>query len=354
MDPTANSSPMVFQFLFEEALTNIQAWTTTTAHTSAMIIGPAATVMFGIYMILWNYALAKGAISEPISDFYGRCMRGALILMFATSVGIYNQWIAEFMWQVPGAIAQEIAQPGSSGGMNPNHATAVMLDKALGAGVDAGFVSWEKMGFMKGVGASIGYAFIAFLIWILVTLVCAYAACLVLIGNIGLAVMLGLGPIFIILAMFESTQAFFQAWVKQLTTFAIFFIITAAIVSLTFSFFKPFIEGIARQDASELIISMVKIIGMCAATLLTLQQAQSWAAGLAGGVAITAQGAIGRAVGAGAGAIAHAHYDPMKKNRDGTRGGHRFRGALPSTINYGASKVTKAAAYLRRNTVKKS
>ena len=354
MDPSA-SSPMVFQFLFEQALTSIQAWSATTAHTSAMIIGPAATVMFGIYMLLWNYALAKGAISEPITDFYGRCMRGAMILMFATSVGIYNDWIASFMWQVPGAIAQEVVQAGSSGGLgNPNHSTAMMLDKALGAGIDAGFVSWEKMSFMKGVGASIGYAIIAFLIWVMVALVCAYAACLVLISNIGLAVMLGVGPIFIVLAMFESTQAYFQAWVKQVTTFAIFFIITGAIVSLTFSFFKPFIEGIAKQDAGELILSMVKIIVMCAATLLTLQQAQSWAAGLAGGVAITAQGAIGRAVGGASRAVMHAHYDPNKKNKDGTQGGHRFRGALPSTVNGGVAVGKRAAAYLKRNTVKKA
>lgn len=351
--PTPTPDTMVFQFLFESILQTIQSSAASTANTMAMVIGPGLSVLFGTYMLLWHFALAQGAIQSPLTDFYKRVVRGCLIIMFATTVGIYNSYIADFVWQVPGAIAQEIAQPGSTSisGTGSNEAMSRMLDKTLGQGLAAGQAAWQKMSIWNATGA-VGYAILAFSIWIFVVLVCAYAAVLTLITAIGTAVMLGLGPLFISLAMFESTTAYFTAWVRQLTMFMIQFLIMTTVISLMFAFYQPFITSVAQMSAGEMIIAFVKVVAMSAVNLLVLHQCQSWAAGLAGGVSITAQGAVGRLVGGAVHGVAHRHYDPNKRNKDGTRGGHRYRGALPSTFNAGvyAAKRIKHA-YQRRNSV---
>jgi len=319
----------------------------------ATIVGPSIAVLFGIYMLLWNFALAQGAIQSPLTDFYKRAIRGSIIIMFATTVGIYNQYVADFTWQVPGAIAQEIAQPGSTsisqtGG---NESMSRMLDKTLGAGLAAGKTAWDKMSMWNATGA-VGYAILAFSIWVFVVLVCAYAAVLVLITAVGTAVMLGLGPLFICLAIFEATTPYFTAWVRQLTMFMLQFLIMTSVITLMFNFYSPFIASVADMGVDVMIIAFVKVVGMSVVCILVLHQSQSWAAGLAGGVSITASGAIGRAVGGATHGLAHRHYDPNKQNKDGTRGGHRYRGAIPSVYNAARYGVNKARhAYQRRNSV---
>jgi len=354
--PTPTSDTMVFQFLFDGILQTIQTFSTQTASTMAQVIGPGAVTVFGIYMLLWNFALVKGLVQSPLTDFYTRCIRGTLIITFATTIGVYNSYISDTVWQLPGAIAQEIIQNGSTstgGGVSGNAATAQMLDKALGAGISAGAAAWQKMSAFHTM-AAIGYAFMALTIWITSCLVCAYAAALVAVANVGCAVMLGLGPLFIILLMFEATTPYFSAWVKQLTTFMLMFLIMASVISLMFSFYTPFVTSIASMSGDEVVVSFVKIVGISAVCVLVLHQSNHWAAGLAGGVSITAQGAIGRMVGGGTSTLINSNYDPNKKNRDGTMGGHRYRGAIPSTVNAARYAARQAKhAYQRRNTVSK-
>lgn len=352
--PTPTAETMVFQFVFDGILQTIQTFANQTASTMAQVIGPAAATCFGIYMLLWNFAMVRGMIQSPLTDFYTRCMRGTLIITFATTMGIYNNYISDTVWQVPGAVASEIVSFGSTtGGTGGNAATAAMLDKALGAGIQAGSAAWQKMSAFHTM-AAIGYAAMAVAIWITTALVCAYAAALVAITNIGCAIMIGLGPLFIILLMFEATTPFFSAWVKQLTTFMLMFLILASVISLMFSFYTPFITSIASMSSDEVVIAFVKVVAISALCVLVLHQSNHWAAGLAGGVSITAQGAIGRMVGGGARTLINSNYDPNKKNRDGTTGGFRYRGAVPSTVNAARYAARQARhAYQRRNTVSK-
>jgi type IV secretion system protein VirB6 len=346
MDPTPNT--MVFRFLLNDMLKQVMASSHTTASTIAGIVGPVGVSLFGIYLLFWFLGLMSGSVSAPLTDFWRKAMRGVVILMFATSIGIYSDWIMDFFWTVPGAIGQEIVQQGSSGvnGLDGNIATSNMLDQALDAGLKAGLASWSEMSIWDGAGA-IGYAVMALAIWIFCSLVCAYAAVILIIANIGLAIMLGLGPLFIVLAMFESTQAFFTAWVKQLCTFAILFLILSSIITMLFAVFTPFVTAIGQMDAGELIIAFVKVLIICFVLLMVLHQAQGWAAGLAGGVSIAAAGAIGAAVSQGARPLMHQQYDPNKKNRDGTTGGTTVRGAIPSAVNR-----ARNAARARSNSVR--
>lgn len=287
-------------------------------------------------------------------DGFTRIIRGVVILAFATSAGIYSEFVVDFFTQVPGAIASEIAMGGSSGrfSMSDDTATAGMLDSAMAAGVNAGKGAWQQMS-MLDIGPSVGYGVIALLIWVFVALVCAYAGALVLVANIGLSVMLGIGPLFIILAMFESTQQLFVAWTRQLITFAVFFIVLAASVSITFSFFTPFVEmvGEAQFDAggvSMVVITFVKMIGFCAASLIVLWQSTSWASGLAGGVSVAGAGAVGRMVGSGTKAAGATAGSIARRARDPRTGAKEWRGAVPAA----AGVAVKAAAYMRRNQIK--
>lgn len=351
-------STKVFQFLLEDVLATLHTFITETSTMMATIAGAAGSTIFAIYVIFWGMAILSGKVQEPLVDGFMRIIRGVVILAFATSAGIYSEHIVEFFWTVPGAIGAEVAQAGSSGdfAMTDNTATAQMLDASLGKGLKAGESAWN-LASATDLFASIGYIAIAVFTWVFVAIVCAAAGALVLVSNIGLSIMLGLGPIFILCAMFESTQQLFVAWSRQVITFAVFFIVLAAAITLTFGFFVGFIDTLDMANASELIVNFLKLICVSAACLFVLWRVESMASGLAGGVGLAAGGTVARMVGNATGGIASRQYDPTKANADGSRGGHRWRGAVPAFVGgvaVGAMGAAKAGAYMRRNQLKQN
>ncbi len=373
---------LVFGFVFETVMPVLDHFVSSTAASMAGIAAAAGTTMFAIYVLFWGIAVTTGQVQEPMIDGFKRIVRGVVILMFATSVGIYMDWVVTFMTEVPGSIATEVVQAGSSGSFDPGAmSSARMLDVALGKGLRAAGEAWSRSATLN-IPVAVGYALLGLIIAIFVALVCAYAGALVLMAHMGMSIMLGIGPLFILFAMFEATQQLFVAWTRQVITFAVFFIVLAAAVSLTFSFFTPFLDLLESNSggaagASEVVIGGVKLICMAAIGLFVLWQSQSWASGLAGGVSVAAAGAIGRAVTGTTHGAAHRHYDPMKVNKDGSQGGHRWVGMVPSAGRMVASKqytrdaegnvsgqwrgaapaagrlAAKGAAYMRRNQIKR-
>lgn len=351
----AADNPMVFQFMFEDALAALNTFASTGSASMSTIAAAAGYPMMGIYILLWGLSIISGNSQEPALDGAKRVTKAVVILTFATSAGIYNEWVINFFTQVPGAIAAEVAQSGSSQAytMTDTAATAQMLDAALGSGLKAGANAWQTSAGLD-ISASFGYSLIAILIWAFVACVCAYGGALVLCANMGLSIMLALGPIFIIMAMFEATSSLFQAWTRQLITFAVFFIVIACAISLTFAFFTPFIQSLAaykgEAGVSVVVVQFIKLICFCAASLLVLIQSVSWASGLAGGVAVAADGHLrammGGAISKVGGAPGAAMSAPGKALDWGMRQERRAK--------FASRGASKAAAYLRSNKVSRN
>ncbi|CAD7741388.1 hypothetical protein LMG31884_47640 (plasmid) [Xanthomonas hydrangeae] len=347
----AASNPMVFEFLFEDALATLNAFASSGSARMATIAAAAGIPMMGIYVLLFGLGVMTGKVQAPGAEALQRIFKMTLIFTFATSTGVYSEWIIDSFTQVPGAIASELAREGTSAefSMTNTVGTAKMLDGALGSGLSAGEAAW-KQGASSGIMSGVAYGIIAILIWLFVACVCAYGGALVLCSNMGLSIMLAIGPIFIILAMFESTQQLFVAWTRQLITFAVFFIVIAASMTLTFAFFQPFVQRLADaanagvvSGISEVVVNFVKLVAFCATAILCLIQSVSWASGLAGGVGVAADGHLRRMMGGAARAAARAPSAGLTTVVSAAR---------VAQATYGGTK--KAAAYLRGNTVSRS
>lgn len=357
------SEPLyVFQFLLGDALETMHSFVSGASAQMAALAGAAGSSMFAIYVLLWGVAVVRGSVQETFSDGFMRIIRGVIILAFATSAGIYADWIIGFFWEVPGAIASEVASHASSsvGPIDSRYATARMLDDTLAVGLSSASAAWQKGASLSVMSGSLVYYGLSIIIVMFVAVVCAYAGALVLLANIGLSIMLGIGPIFILMAMFEATQQLFVAWTRQVITFAVFFLVLSSAIVLTFSFFVPFVKLLVESsgsfdDATTIILNFAKLVVVCAACIVTLWQTQSWASGLAGGVAVAGSGAIGRASsavlgGSVAGHVAATRFAGAIAHREETQeGGKRWAGAAPAA----GRALAKGAAYMRRNQIKR-
>lgn len=347
----AASNPMVFQFLFEDALATLNQFAASGSARMATIAAAAGIPMMGIYVILFGLGVMTGKVHAPGPEGLQRIFKMTLIFTFATSTGVYSEWIIDSFTQTPGAIAGELAQGGTSAqfSMTETASTAQMLDGALGSGLAAGEAAW-KQGASSGIMSGVAYGVIAILIWLFVAIVCAYGGALVLCANMGLSIMLAIGPLFIIFAMFDATKQLFIAWTRQLITFAVFFIVIAAAMTLTFAFFQPFVQKLAdaanagvASGISEVVVNFIKLVAFCATAILCLIQSVSWASGLAGGVGVAADGHLRRLVGGGPSAAAALPGAGLRTVVSGARSAQStYRG------------TKKAAAYLRGNSVSRS
>ena len=170
------------------------------------------------------------------------------------------------------------------------------IDRAFNAGWEAGKKYYDGAGVLTGV---FGYYIIALFIWVATLLLCLYAAFLFLLAKIAIAVLLAVGPIFIVLVLFDQTKRFFESWVAQLANYMLLQVIAAGILGLTITFFTA-----TAADSTGGELGMDQAIFMVVIALLTtlvLQQAPSIASGLAGGATLGGQGAFGFVFGGAAG-----------------------------------------------------
>lgn len=353
-------NPAVFQFLLGEFLGQLRGASEAMSGRMAGVIGPVGFTLFSLYIVLWGMAMIRGAIQEPFTDGLLRIVRGVVILLFATGAGTYAQWTGDLFWEVPGAIASAISDDGASTTLETGAPrTAEMLDTALGQGLRVGLRAWNKMGVLK-ISQSLAFGLLAIAIWLAVLALVIFAAAVVVVASVGLSIVLGVGPLFILLAMFESTKAFFESWVRQAATFAVLFILMGSAISLVMGAFSTFLQGglAAFGDnpgINDIVVLFAKVIGVSGAFLVVVTQVQNWSAGLAGGVAIAAAGALSRVAGQGlgaargaAGGIARSEKTKDAEGKETTQ----YRGAVPAAARRASRAAGAAAAYLRQNQIR--
>ncbi|WIG54582.1 MAG: hypothetical protein OJF61_000368 [Rhodanobacteraceae bacterium] len=294
------SNTRIAHWLLDSIVTTTTNYVNAASSTMVAIIGGAATALLTIYVLLWAVGIASGRISEPFTDGAKRIIRIVVIVAFALSAGFYQGQVARFFLHAPSAVAAGLVAPGSGSGSSPT-TIADVLDNAENQGIQIGDKAWaqgQKDGGVTGLGG-IGYLFLAFVIWLSVTGIVALACGIIFMAFISTALLLAIGPLFILLAIFPQTQRFFEAWLGQVVNFAILFLLVACAISLCFHFLSDYLTQINTDQWNEMVIDTLKVFGATLATLAVLFQTRAIASALGGGLALQTQGMFGRLSGAG-------------------------------------------------------
>lgn len=247
-----------------------------------------------IWIAIWGYLAMMGQTNEPLKDGFFRILRLTFIIALGLTLGTYVGLVVDFLSKGPEEIASVITGAPSTS-LGPTLDTLYIKVFQL---TDA---CWDKAGILKG---NFGMYFIGFAVMILGTGLLLTVAFFLISAKIMTAVLLGIGPIFIVMLLFKGTQRFFESWLSLLCNYGFILILTSSLGTLALSLANTFFAKVGYPDTTdlsmanlyaqgmanlEIILKLLAVLGMI---VLLVLQIPSVAAALGGGIALATQGII--------------------------------------------------------------
>lgn len=340
----AADSTRVAHFLLDGIVDTITQFAQSNSEALINVISRPAADMMIIYVLLWGAGIASGQIQEPFGDGIRRILRIITITILGLTAGNYQGVIVDFFVHVPAELATAMVSPGAGTGGGSATSLADILDNALARGLAIGGQAWDMAESLSIFDGAIGYYLIAMILYVVVAIIVAIATGIVFVTFISLALLLAVGPFFILMAIFQTTQRFFEAWLGQVVSMAILFLLVGSAVSLCFTVFEKFVTALPQDSWEDTILNMVKVLTSAIAIITVLWQTQVMAAALGQGIAMSAQQFAGRIASSANRLTSRAGLASSMSGggRQGSLGGSA------SSSQYGAASLNSPLAHAQR------
>lgn len=270
-----------FSEFFNNINQSLEAYLNATVSSVMSEIAPVATAMVSLYVGYWGWMMMTGMIQEPVMDGTKRMLRISIILTLALQTGYYHEFISDWLWKSPEALGKLMSSNATTGtSININFLDDLLTkyyDNAISffdLSLDAG---------LSNLSVAIFDLIVGLALLIFGCLMTAYTAYLLIFSKIALAVLLAVGPIFILLLIFDSMRKFFDAWIGQVINFVFLTMITTAIASLTMTI----LSSTMGNKPEAILSNAIPLIALSIVSFLVMLQAPSIASALGGGVAIS-------------------------------------------------------------------
>ena len=261
---------------------------------------PAIVTLATLYVMIWGYLQLTGRIEEPFIAGLKRILTLAVVLGVALRMWLYNTVIVDTFYLAPAELAAAVI-----GAPDPVHTIDSIWEQG---GAVAGLL------FNNGVAYSVsgfGYLIAGIVVWVLMGLLCVYTMFLIALSHVALAILLALGPFFVGMLLFESTKRLFDAWLAQLTNYALITLLTVMAAALLLQIVNTYATQTAARGAAIATVDALNMMLVAVLVFLFMRQVMPIAAGLASGAALNTMGTVSRAVNWGA----RTGFDVMRRGR---------------------------------------
>jgi len=244
---------------------------------------PAIVTLGTLYVMIWGYLQLTGRIEEPFTTGLKRILTLGVVLGVTLKMWLYNTVIVDTFYNAPTQLAAAII-----GASDPVKTVDSIWEQG-GAVADYLF---NNGGIYLG---DLSYVLAGIVVWVLMGLLCVYTMFLIALSHIALAILLALGPFFIATMFFESTKRLFDAWLAQLTNYALITLLTILVAALLLQVVNNYATQTAARGTAILTVDAVNMVLISVLVFLFMRQVMPIASGLAGGVALTTMGTMSRA-----------------------------------------------------------
>lgn len=250
----------------------------------AAAIEPALVVLTGIYVMAWGVCQAIGTIEEPLFEGLKRIARITVVFGIGLHLWLYQELIVDTFFTAPNSLAAAmIGAPDS----------VTIVDQVIFQGGDAAAALIQKGGWFDN---NFSYYIAGFVVYALVGVASIYSIFLLSLAKVALSILLALGPLYIATLLFDGSRRYFQAWIAQLTNFALIAVLVSLVVGL---FMHLLTTMTAQASALGTAIDIAEGVKVCFAAgliFLILRQVMPMASGLASGMALSTHHVVSRSL----------------------------------------------------------
>ncbi|MGB3165723.1 MAG: type IV secretion system protein, partial [Alteraurantiacibacter sp.] len=172
------------------------------------ILGPTLTVVMTIFVALLGFALITGRTRIGLASLTPRMLTLVLVITFATSWFIFQKVFWNLAVLGPDWIATGLMQTNGS-------ATTIFADK-----LDAVMLALMEASGDDAMDANTSIFSPPGLLWSGGTMLLLGTVGVLATSKIALAILMGLGPLFIVAALFDATRGLFTGWLKAVVFMA--------------------------------------------------------------------------------------------------------------------------------------
>lgn len=237
---------------------------------------PAFRSMLILYIIVWGFAMWRNLIQDTWTDGIQRIIKISLIYALVFGGSIYATVFVDILTNGPSELAATLSGVGYASQYEA-------LDELSIQGVEALHNVWNSSTFVGPL--------VAIILGLIFTGLIAYATFLIVLSKIALAILVGIGPIFILLLFFDVTKKLFESWLQQTINF--FLTIVLTVVTLVFiTVILNTVLATIPDGSDEVSMGMFfSLAFVFFISTLVLKQVPAIASSLAGGIQISSLGA---------------------------------------------------------------
>lgn len=265
----------VFAFLDNQFKAPLESFISSgTSNISTWVAGPLTAALV-LYVVLYGYLVLRGSIETPVLEFAYRAIKLGILVMLVRDAADYRAFVTDLFFT---SLPQEISTALNTGTVPSASTFDALLDKGQASANQI----WNRSSWPLDIATAFGG-----LLMVVITFVVAAIGYIVsLYARVALAIILALGPIFIALAMFQSTRRFTEAWIGQLVNFVILQVLVVAVGSLLITTLDTSFTTVEAYE--DVLMRPIAIGAIGIASLYVFYQLPGIAASLAaGGASLT-------------------------------------------------------------------
>lgn len=243
-------------------------------------------LMFIVFIALYGYkVIISGKFSG--SDLIVSCLKIIVLLALATEWDMFFLFIYAMVTDMPSDLAGAIMQ-----GVTPAVTDQASANSALSQYYDRSLEVASKL-LQEAGWSDFGIYFYAFLVWFGALAFTGYAAMLIILSKLAVALLLSIAPIFILFLIFSSTKNLFEGWLRTLLNFALIPVFVYGLLALLLSIAQAplnYMEANTGPD-DALLTAIGPFIFTAIIAVLLLAQIMNIAASVTGGLSLSTMGA---------------------------------------------------------------
>ncbi len=227
-------------------------------------------------MLNGRFSLREGTI---------HCAKMLLIFVLITSWTDFQIFVMDVITNTPSDLAGELLNSSVIGAADTNSANS-----ELGNFYDRTIQVSKQV--HDGAGWNLTMVTYSWAIYLSSLLLTGYALILIALSKIAVALLLAVGPFFILMLVFAQTKTLFEGWIRQLFNYALIPIFVYGLLALLLVLVN---KSLVKMEAgittsSDIMTFAAPFLLICVISVGLLMQVMNMASGIAGGLSLSTMG----------------------------------------------------------------